>query len=511
LIKDVGEYIPYAKKDSSTKAIHADRLDKTPPVAISLKNLWPEPDWIASYIDGIPVDVLAAIYSIYHSLAKKPHPKKNLHFRATVQMWESAYIETVEYIRLACENATTSGCIRELEKTFNQHFNVKGKVTYKTYAAGSKTHKTFFHPLGRSGVYAEYEKLLPLLGWPIEINAKKIPLIPIEMVHCDTNKVYYLLGKRNRKSVSWMNSCKDYENKFETYDSAVSTLIKYHGSEFIIVESDRKNSDLYTPKKDYSTMPGVGDDFISMTPEELMKHYGFRGIQFGNYLPQKERQSYVNNAFYSLNLLSNILNIPAYWIGGGKLGLAFGARGHGFASAHYELELHVINLTRFNGPGCIAHECWHSIEARMAEKWIGKAGLLSNLIVKGGVKVQDIPIKFRKRFQAYRDIVEACTTSSEFTRNASKIESQKGAAKYWSEPAELCARAFEAYIQDILEDKNIYGQWLACGTRETDHKAKGMHPYPTGDDRERINAIFATNIPIVFSRETTPWFVKYLT
>lgn len=44
----------------------------------------------------------------------------------------------------------------------------------------------------------------------------------------------------------------------------------------------------------------------------------------------------------------------------GGLGLAFGSRGHGAASAHYEVANRVINLTKTKGYSSLAHEWFHA-------------------------------------------------------------------------------------------------------------------------------------------------------
>ena len=52
----------------------------------------------------------------------------------------------------------------------------------------------------------------------------------------------------------------------------------------------------------------------------------FRGVQFGNWVKQQERQQSLNEAFDALHDLASILNIPTKAISlGGELGLAFGA------------------------------------------------------------------------------------------------------------------------------------------------------------------------------------------
>ena len=46
----------------------------------------------------------------------------------------------------------------------------------------------------------------------------------------------------------------------------------------------------------------------------------------------------------------------------GNLGLTFGSRGSGKAAAHYEPGRRIINLTKTQGLGSLAHEWWHGID-----------------------------------------------------------------------------------------------------------------------------------------------------
>ena len=61
-----------------------------------------------------------------------------------------------------------------------------------------------------------------------------------------------------------------------------------------------------------------------------------------------------------LSLVTNIS--PKALSLGGKLALAFGSRGSGNASAHFEPDLVVINLTKTKGAGSLAHEWWHALD-----------------------------------------------------------------------------------------------------------------------------------------------------
>lgn len=103
------------------------------------------------------------------------------------------------------------------------------------------------------------------------------------------------------------------------------------------------------------------------TPEMFQETFGFRGVEFGNWVKQgkngRERQWMLNNAYDSLMDLSKILDIPPKAVAlDGGLGLAFGSRGHGAASAHYEVANRVINLTKTKGYSSLAHEWFHALD-----------------------------------------------------------------------------------------------------------------------------------------------------
>lgn len=105
-------------------------------------------------------------------------------------------------------------------------------------------------------------------------------------------------------------------------------------------------------------------------------------------------------------------------------------------------------------------------------------------------------VDHRNRFRALNRILNACTEDSDFVRNAENLSGQKAGAKYWTKPSELCARAFEAYIQDRICS---VAQWLAHGTLLDDCECNGLHPYPVGKDRERISSVMLECLPLIFA------------
>jgi len=105
-----------------------------------------------------------------------------------------------------------------------------------------------------------------------------------------------------------------------------------------------------------------------VTPDDLLQTFGFRGTEFGNWTAQDERQRMLNLAFDGLSDLAEILNVPPAALSlNGTLGLAFGARGGGRFAAHYEPGKLVINLTKLQGGGSLAHEWAHALDHYLGE------------------------------------------------------------------------------------------------------------------------------------------------
>jgi len=105
-----------------------------------------------------------------------------------------------------------------------------------------------------------------------------------------------------------------------------------------------------------------------VTPDDLLQTFGFRGTEFGNWTAQDERQRMLNMAFDGLSDLAEILSVPTEALSlNGSLGLAFGARGGGRFAAHYEPGKLVINLTKLQGGGSLAHEWAHALDHYLGE------------------------------------------------------------------------------------------------------------------------------------------------
>lgn len=147
----------------------------------------------------------------------------------------------------------------------------------------------------------------------------------------------------------------------------------------------------------------VKEDFMKDSPTAT---FPFRGVQFGNWTNQNDRQESMNMTFDAFKDLAKALNIKDEDITLGKdLAIAYGARGHSGAVAHYEPVENVINLTKMNGAGSLGHEWGHALDSYIATK----IGSTENFATEGvwldGRKGIDNPISYRIMFHTHLQVL----------------------------------------------------------------------------------------------------------
>lgn len=111
-----------------------------------------------------------------------------------------------------------------------------------------------------------------------------------------------------------------------------------------------------------SRVGGISSDIY--TSEQLLKTFGFRGVQFGNYTKDEHGSEHIFKSSESFFDLVDILQLSSYQSIAldNHLAMAYGARGRGKGNAHYERGHKVINMTRDNGHGSLAHEWFHALD-----------------------------------------------------------------------------------------------------------------------------------------------------
>lgn len=267
----------------------------------------------------------------------------------------------------------------------------------------------------------------------------------------------------------------------ENYDDLVALL--------------KKKKDV-PPVRRSTNDPRIGEDYRNgedISPERFSSTFGFRGVQFGNYVEQGRRTADLNNAFDALTDMAKIIGIPEQAISlNGRLGLAFGARGSGginAAAAHYEPGNKVINLTKTQGAGSLGHEWFHAMDNYFGNMNKGE-WITSRPYPYDGSEVRDEVLDAVKKVMAAINNTEIRKRSKELDKFRSK--------DYWSTEIEMSARAFESYLIFKADQKGGRNDYLANLSSQAAFEAvmgEGTYPYALPEELpalvEAFDALFA--------------------
>ncbi|MGP4716881.1 LPD1 domain-containing protein [Psychrobacter sp. T6-6] len=88
---------------------------------------------------------------------------------------------------------------------------------------------------------------------------------------------------------------------------------------------------------------------------------------------------------------------------------------------------------------------------------------------------------------------------SEFYANSKKLDAERS-KPYWSTTHEMAARAFQAFLEDNLKDKNRRNDYLSYGADNALYG--GYHQaYPEGEERRKINLAFESLFEVIKSEK----------
>ena len=211
-----------------------------------------------------------------------------------------------------------------------------------------------------------------------------------------------------------------------------------------------------------------------------------------------DRQASLNYGYDALKDLAAALKISDRDISyQGELSIAFGARGSGNAAAHYEPLRKVINLTKMNGAGSLAHEWWHDLDDFLGAK-MGLKGYLSERPYDQGL------------FKKLIDTVKYKAASPE--QAAAAVETSdariKRSAESWLKAEVLPSvnrsgdeKALESY--EALKDAYLRGE-TGVADKLTDLKKSVSGRVIPKDKRETLNFFERTLRQIAERTETPP-------
>lgn len=422
--QDFGEHIGGARKELwSTRGLAlcdiAVMNDAEKAKFVKKDNIWKKPDYDQMIESGTPVDVAYAIKMVRDGIPAKPvilyGEDKDPEIVKTKQ---ENYIRFVTLIRDGIKDASSKEDFMEKQVMVrNQIVDPERSTTY-TKCAIPDFCGLFQTKLVRAlwtdrYIFAKYDSQIKKK----QFGVKKEDKIPagwsIEFYSPDG---FYSRSKDGYEKDTYFIS-KGYSviyKNISTYGEALELCQGY--AKQIASKSPRKASS--TPKQlKHIRRIGLPDvrNGRNITGDDFLKDFNIRGGEFGNWMSEKDAQANLNMAYEAFCDFADILGIPKSSVSfDGKLAIAFGARGKGTASAHYEPLREVINITKMKGAGSLGHEMFHALDDLVAKK-LG----LSKMMTESGKK--DIP----ESVQRVIDAMQYRKPTKEEVENtkAKKIES----------------------------------------------------------------------------------------
>ncbi len=527
-IDDFGEKIEGARKDYASKLRDAKERDVS---AVPLSKSWPEPNYQKMLDDGVPVETAALVRALRDEVPTKP--QKSWKLRGWAEM--------------------VTG-LRDMASTLMENQDVAGKVIEQIEAmkASGRTAREAKHILGRMDLYQEFGHQDSFKGitfgesfYQMYMGENNVNLWEVERLSKATafgNMPRTLAtGKTREEALANLRKALDkvpestkegkavrfniyrdrYSNdvfigkkigkdvvRMKTFDDDIKAARKYLEENQQELEAQLEKMKQIPNHRKSANSPRVGVDHRNggdVTPEAFSETFGFRGVQFGNFVNQSRRQQDLNEAYDGLMDLAGILDIPAKAISlNGELGLAFGARGKGGknpAAAHYERNNIVINLTKKAGAGSLAHEWWHSLDNYFSRERGGKP--VDAMATEGDADANVRP----EVAEAFRNVRRA-VNRTKLKQRSQKLDKVRTKA-YWSTDPEMTARAFESYVIEKLRDQGASNDYLANIVSEDYWKASealgkkdsDSYPYPEAAEVPEIRAAYDNFFQTVETQE----------
>lgn len=371
------------------------------------------------------------------------HPKKPLYSPVPTEVEEVekyGKLEVVYFNPLTRERIATGleyASMEEAESSFDKD---RGKIDE---AVNGKLAEEKAQKAGKKGVA---QSLLAI--WPYLSNGHLRYGIVLHEPSAEKSQYYYPLYFA--EGFPTREEAEDFLEKNRSQLESQAKKSKEERQKFVYFDGDNQSR--------------IGSDYRGgkdVTAEEFANTFGFRGVQFGNWTNQNDRQAALNNAFDAFMDLSSVLGVsPRALSLDGELGIAFGSRGTGSAAAHYEPHEVVINLTKTQGAGTLAHEWWHALDNYFARK--------GN--IPGGFATADKKVPMREELRdAFNEIIDNVGKS-----DYDKRSRQKGVS-YWGSIEEETARLFAEWVAAELGSRGEFNHFLSAGIGDAEERYARMN------------------------------------
>ncbi|HIF9289526.1 TPA: LPD5 domain-containing protein [Photobacterium damselae] len=526
-IQDVGEKIGGARKDiwdaysSTIEGKTQGDLQSLP-----FSKSWPQPNYQAMLSQGGSLEALSLFRAIRESIPSKPRASYK------VTRW-AQNVRTLREVALRLlDGSITQAQTQAILNTSpsREIHKVSGRAVLYEAMGHEHSLAAFTVSKGEYSLFNGQQFNPPKNIWTVERTAKANGLNhwPRMMSFGDTQSE--AIAKFKSKYQELSESTKD-EPKLVSFDIYTKRSIhgyfigKKVGRAYIeldgpidtikearqILNEDNERLSQKLAREKYEPAPRsdenhprVGEDIRQgrdVSADDFAKAFGFRGVEFGNWVDQKKRQAMVNEAYDALMDMAAVLNISPQAISlNGELGLAFGARGIGgknAAKAHYEPGKIVINLTKKRGAGSLGHEWWHALDNYFGKMDVSNHGIDPDaMMTLRSLKGRQEMVVRAEMHAAFKEVMSTIN-SSDLVKRSIQLD-KKRVKDYWSTPEEMSARSFESYLIAKLTDQNVRNDFLANivseqawnGDAKENSSLTNSYPYPNQAESESIRRAY---------------------
>jgi hypothetical protein len=219
----------------------------------------------------------------------------------------------------------------------------------------------------------------------------------------------------------------------------------------------------------------------------IRRQFDFRSIEIGRWVTPEERDFAAVRFYQALCDLMTILKGPELLISlRSTLSLQYGIGGRPGVAAHYIPATRQLALAKNAGVGSLAHEWFHAFDHYMGNKAFhdpAKHGFASGAWLDSKKQKQH-PLNKRLEHCFSTVLLNESGTEPSDQFQCSQQADKKLKVLYYARPEELCARAFEAFV----EDSRPSNRFLVSGTVYSDEAKAGL--YPRGQHRRATNEAF---------------------
>lgn len=221
---------------------------------------------------------------------------------------------------------------------------------------------------------------------------------------------------------------------------------------------------------------------------DIHKFFGLRGITIGKWVSAVEQQLAANLFFDALCDLADILQVPYVTLGLNQtLALAFGCGGRKGVSAHYTPVKRELALAKNAGAGSLAHEWFHAFDHYIAPKvfQVNQTGAFASALSLSSKPLRQHPLNTCLLETLHTILLSPIEGELNPLMSSSVAMDKSNKSMYFALPQEVCARAFEAMVQD----QAIKNHFLVFGTKQSEWAQQGL--YPIGNHRLAVNRLFS--------------------